>query len=202
MLCLLSGSALALDFSRFANQPGNTVNETGAMYGMLDIFTADPTKENSIFVMAYSYAIQGTTELPVLLGAFVQTGGGANQLVLVETDSARYTFTPTDLSMISGFGDLAAQLPGTFMLVDADCAVMYRDIATCENVTITMIDKGTRRNFELTDAHRQQMLLIADEYDEVIAPMLAEAETSTDAGLAWLKSVYDSVDNAFAIYAK
>jgi len=79
---------------------------------------------------------------------------------------------------------------------------MYRDIATCENVTITMIDKGTRRNFELTDAHRQQMLLIADEYDEVIAPMLAEAETSTDAGLAWLKSVYDSVDNAFAIYAK
>ena len=184
VLLLISCSALAdLNTDRFMSAPDNHLNDGSVMFGITDMMNKGGNIAG-LMLMIYAEVGYMNTNYPVIVTMFGADGfipGAAR----INTDNHTYTILSFGDVTKSGLSVTVNGMSNT--IVNSAMADMFRDMATSENVKFTLMGDGKEYEFHLTDNQKNQMLLIADAYDEEIRPYL---DKDGEEYVAYLESHY------------
>lgn len=166
---LMSSCALAeINADRFLSQPDNSLLGDSIMFGVNDMTSRKNGNVAGLMVMLCSPLKYLGNDYPVIVTMF-----GADRFIAtaakVLTDTHNYTIMDVGGPEKIGLQNVN---PLSNMLVDKTCADMFRDMATSKNVQFTLMGNGQTYDFELTDVQKNQLLLIADAFNEEIWPYM------------------------------
>ena len=183
---LMSGCAFAqINADRFLAHPDNSLSDDSVVFGLNDMMSRAGGTAAGLMLMIYSELTYAGKNYPVIMTMF-----GADKFTPISakvlTDTKSYSIL--DFGAITKVGLIGIDITSN-MLVDKTCADMFRDMATSKNVQFTLMANGQTYDFKLTDVQKNQLLLIADAFDEEIWPYLNEESDQYNFLLAeYLKS--------------
>ena len=164
LLMLIVPSASAMNTERFANASDNSVENGSIIYGVNALMDTKDAKDK--FVMIYVDIGKEDTSVPLMMLHFIGNGF-TPQTMAIRTDERAY-----NISAGSTMPFLTTVDGSITLLVNEDISKMIRDMSTSQKTTIMTFADGNSYEFALTDKQKVQLSLMADEYEEEIAPSI------------------------------